>query len=522
MKRINYFCFSLILFFSLWLVASGTSCNSTGNDKTATNINPPVNTPAASTPATTTTEETAPPDFDETFLDRIKREKWNGDVKGMLERRYIRALVFYNKTNFFFDGAQPRGVTYEVLKEFEKLLNKKLNTGKKPIHIVFIPTTRSEAFNRMSDGRGDIVAGANLAIVPELQNIGDFSDPLRTDAVDVVVTGPTAPPITTLDDLAGKEVFVRKLSRYWLNLEQLNAQFKRDGKPQIILKEADANLEDEDILNLVHSGAVGITVTDDLIAGLWAKIYENLKVRNDLKVATDEQIGWLVQKGTPEFLALVNEFVRDNKIGTTFGNVLLQKYLKEVKWASNNVTHAELEKVKAAAPYFRKYGNEYNFDLLMIAAQAYQESTIDQSRRSQVGAVGVMQIKPSTAADRTVGINDVENSMDNNIHAGVKYMDYILRANLKDAKLDKTNRTLFALAAYNAGPARIAKLRKRAEAEGYNPNVWFNNVEIIAAREIGAETVTYVSNIYKYYVGYKMFADFILPQKIKHRQDVNQ
>jgi membrane-bound lytic murein transglycosylase MltF len=174
-----------------------------------------------------------------------------------------------------------------------------------------------------------------------------------------------------------------------------------------------------------------------------------------------------------------------------------------------------MEKVKQAAPYFKKYSDQYNFDLLMIAAQGYQESTIDQSKRSPAGAVGVMQIKPSTAEDKSVGISNVEGSMENNIHAGIKYMDYIMRTNLKDANLDKTNRTLFALAAYNAGPARVAQLRKKAEREGYNPNLWFNNVEIIAAREIGAETVTYVSNIYKYYVGYKMYADIITSSRKK-------
>jgi membrane-bound lytic murein transglycosylase MltF len=163
-----------------------------------------------------------------------------------------------------------------------------------------------------------------------------------------------------------------------------------------------------------------------------------------------------------------------------------------------------MEKFRAAAEHFRKYGTQYGFDWLMVAAQAYQESRIDQSVRSPVGAVGVMQIKPSTAADKSVGIQDVETSIENNIHAGVKYMDYILRTNLKDAKMDRTNRGLIAVAAYNAGPGRIASLRRRAEQEGFDPNVWFNNVEIIAAKEIGAETVTYVSNIYKYYVGFKM------------------
>ena len=504
-KLLDYYRSVILFFLSLCIL----SCGSPANQNSVANPEPPAQTAEVTeTPA----GETAPPDFDEAFLNRLKTEKWRGDIDGMVERRYIRALVFYNKTNFFFDGPQPRGVTYEALKEFEKFLNTKLNTGNKPINIVFIPVTRSEALQRMTDGRADIAA-SNLPIIPELQQIGDFSDPLRTGGAEVVVTGPSGPPVASLDDLAGKEVFVRTGSRYWQNLERLNAEFKKNGKPPVILKEADANLEDEDILNMVNTGVVGITVTDDLVAGLWAKGYDQLNVHNDVKLATEDQIGWLVQKNTPNFLTLVNEFVKDHKVGTSFGNTVLNKYLKDVKWAKNNVQPVEMEKLKQSFPYFKKYTEQYNFDLLLIAAQGYQESTIDQSVRSGAGAVGVMQIKPSTAGDKSVGITDVETSMENNIHAGVKYMDYIMRTNLKDAKFDKTNRTLFALAAYNAGPGRMAQLRKKAEAEGYNPNVWFNNVEIIAAREIGAETVTYVSNIYKYYIGYKMYADIRASKK---------
>ena len=477
------------------------SCSTPREEAKASNSNQ-VEDPAPS-PQVEIVKEEPPEPIDETILERLRTEKWKGDIQGMVERRYIRALVLYNKTNFFYDGPQPRGITYEVLKNFEKFLNTRLNTGDKPVHIVFIPLTRPEIVKRMSDGRADLAA-SNFAVTPEMQQLADFSDPLRSDASEVVVTGPSSPPISSINDLAGKEVFVRKLSRYWPNLERLNAEFKKNGVPQIILKPADDNLEDEDILNLVNSGVVGVTVADDMVANFWAKVYDQINVHNDVTIATDDKIAWAVQKGTPEFLALINEFVSQNKVGTTQGNVLLQKYLKDTKWAANNLAPGEMERFRPAAEHFKKYGVIYDFDWLMIAAQAYQESQIDQSRRSPAGAVGVMQIKPSTAADKPLFITDVDTNMDHNIKAGAGYMDYILKTNFKDAKLNKINRSLFALAAYNAGPARVAGLRKKAEQEGLDPNVWFNNVEIIAAREIGPETVTYVSNIYKYYIGYKM------------------
>jgi membrane-bound lytic murein transglycosylase MltF len=487
----------LALILSVAVITVG-ACN------TATQQSSQSNTPVASQPNTPSTESAE--NIDPSVLNRLKNEHWTGDIDGMLERRYIRALVLYNKTNFFYDGPQPRGVTFEALKEFEKFLNGKLNTGNKPVHLIFIPVSPEEALKRMRDGRADIAA-SNIAIIPQLQEVVDFSDPVREHAKEVVVTGPSSPPITSLEDLSGKEVFVRKLSRYWPNIEHLNERFRSEGRAPVIIKEADQNLQDEDILDMVNAGLIGTTIMDDLVAGFWAKVYDGISVRNDLSLADEDKIGWAVQKGTPKFLSLINEFLKDHKVGKSFGNVMLQKYLRDTKWAKNSVAPGEMEKFKAAIAFFKKYAGQYKFEWLMIAAQAYQESTIDQTKISPVGAVGVMQIKPSTAADKSVDIHGVDKDIEKNINAGVKYLNFIMENYFKDAQMNRINRGLFAFASYNAGPNRIAKLRKQAEAEGLNPNVWFNNVELVAAKEIGAETVTYVSNIYKYYIAYRMMAE---------------
>lgn len=485
-------------FLLVLVIAIGSSCSPTGTQSA-------VESTAANAEAgqTLSAAEQPPAPIDESVLGRLRNEKWTGDLDGLVERRYIRALVLYNKTNFFYDGPQPRGISYEALKEFENFLNKKLNTGKQPVYMVFIPVTREEGLKRLADGRGDIAA-SNIPIIPEMQQIADLSDPVRENAKEIVVTGPSAPAISSLDDLAGKEIFVRKTSRYWPNLVRLNEQFKQAGRPEMKLVVADADLEDEDILNMVAAGVAGITVMDDMIAGLWSKVYDGLTPHNDIVLAGDDKIGWAAQKGSTQLIALMNEFIKDHKIGTSFGNTILLRYLKDTKWAKNNTAPGEMAKYKAAVALFKQYAGQYDFDWLMIAAQAYQESTIDQSKSSPAGAYGVMQIKPSTAEGNPINIRDTQTDMANNINAGVKYMDYIVKTNFKDAKFDKVNRALFGFAAYNAGPARVASLRKKAAAEGLNPDVWFNNVELIAAREIGPETVTYVSNIYKYYIAYKM------------------
>jgi membrane-bound lytic murein transglycosylase MltF len=426
---------------------------------------------------------------------------WKGDFDGMAERRIIRALVVYSRMLYFLDGAEQHGVTYEVLKEFENVINKQLGTKALKVHVVFIPVTRDQLQPALEKGRGDIAA-ANLTSTTQIESV-EFSDPLMTGIQELVVTGASAEPIASLDDLAGKEVHVRKSSSYYQHLTGLNEQFKASGKPLIKITPVDEVLEDEDILEMMNAGLIGITVVKSHVAEFWAKVFDNVKVHNDLAVSTGGEIAWAFRKDSPKLAAVINAFVKDHKMGTSFGNQMLNRYLKNVNYVKNSTTEEEMKKFRAMVALFQRYAKEYDFDYLMLGAQAFQESRLDQSVHSPAGAVGVMQIKPSTAADPTVGIKDVETSADNNVHAGVKYLRFIVNEYFKDAKMDSTNKQLFAFASYNAGPARIAKLRKQAGAQGLDPNLWFRNVEYVAAKEIGQETVQYVSNIYKYYTAYK-------------------
>lgn len=429
-----------------------------------------------------------------------QNKPWKGDFDGMAERRVIRALVVYSRMLYFLDGAEQHGVTYDTLKEFENVINKQLDTKALKVHVAFIPVTRDQLQPALLEGRGDIAA-ANLTAT-KLESV-DFSDPFLTGIRELVVTGPSAEPIASLDDLAGKEVHVRKSSGYYQGLLRLNEQFKASGKPLIQVTPADEVLEDEDILEMVNAGLLGTTVVKSHIAEFWAKVFDKITVHDDLAVNTGGEIAWAFRKDSPKLAAVVNAFVKDHKLGTSFGNQMLNRYLKNVNYVKNSTTEEEMKKFHALVALFRRYATEYDFDYLMLTAQAFQESRLDQSVRSAAGAVGVMQIKPSTAADPTVAIKDVETNADNNVHAGVKYLRFVVNQYFKDAEMDRTNKLLFAFASYNAGPARIAKLRKQAETQGLDPNVWFRNVEYVAAKDIGQETVQYVSNIYKYYIAYR-------------------
>jgi len=427
---------------------------------------------------------------------------WTGDLGGMLERRVIRVLTVYSVGKYYVDNGQEKGISYELFKMFEDELNKSLGRKHIRAHIVFIPVARDELIPALLAGRGDIVA-ASMTITPERDELIDFSDPVTRELSEILVTGPSAPAISSIDDLAGREVYVRASSSYQSSLEALNRRFLEEGKEEIIIRNVSEFLEDEDILEMVNTGAVEWAVVDDYKFGIWSEVLTNLTKRDDIVFRSGARIAFAIRENSPELMSTLNKFVKTHRQGTLKGNILIKRYVDDFDWTQNALGTEDLKRFKEVVGIFEKYGEEYGVDYLVVTAQGYQESRLRQAARSKAGAVGIMQLLPSTAADPNVGIPDISSAEDN-IHAGVRYLDFIRKRYFNDPEMNDFNKTLFALAAYNAGPARVARLRSKAAQQGYDPNIWFDNVEIIAAREIGRETVQYVSNILKYYVVYRL------------------
>jgi membrane-bound lytic murein transglycosylase MltF len=254
---------------------------------------------------------------------------------------------------------------------------------------------------------------------------------------------------------------------------------------------------------MVNAGLVSATVVDGYKANYLAKIFPDMEVRNDLVVNSGGDIAWVFRKDSPLLAESVNEFVSQNRAGTLIGNILIGRYLENIAWVRNATSESSMARLRPTLELFRAGGEASNLDPLMLVAQAYQESELDHSKKSSAGAVGIMQIKPSTAADKNVGIDDISSPADN-IRAGALYMRFLMDRYFAGDEMDGVQQWLFALAAYNAGPARIQRLRKQAEAEGHDPNRWMENVELVVARKVGRETVNYVRNVFKYYVAYRM------------------
>jgi membrane-bound lytic murein transglycosylase MltF len=433
----------------------------------------------------------------------------------MLERKLIRVLVPYGRTLYFNDKGTERGITAENLRDFERCINRKYVKDKRPVTLVIIPTTRDRLLSQVADGLGDMAAG-NLTVTESRRKIVDFvthddARPVR----ELVVTGPKAPPLTSLDDLAGNTVAVRPTTSQYESIQALNRRFMAEKRPPIVVRDLPVALENEDVLEMTNAGLLDIVVVDDWMADLWAQVLPNITVREDLVVRDDGRTGWAIRKGSPALHAAISDFDREHLVKQGVLAYRFAQYTRKIKQIQNPAAGEDWKRFEEVIALFREYGEKYDFDPLMLAAQGFQESRLDQNATSRVGAVGVMQVMPATGKE--LGVGDIRR-IEPNIHAGAKYVDQLMTRYFKDAQFDAQNRALFAFAAYNAGPGRIQQMRKLAEQRGLDPDVWFNNVEIVTAEKVGIETTTYVRNIFKYYVTYKL----AVAQEAARREAIEQ
>jgi membrane-bound lytic murein transglycosylase MltF len=462
---------------------------------------------ATPSPGTTTAEKAAAPATPQETADANRKlpapfGRQTDDLDAMLKGRNIRALVIINPVDFFYSGGHPMGVTYEALRELEKYVNDKYKTGTFPVKVSFIPLRPDQMEAALMQGVGDIIAYP-LIVTPERQQQVAFTVPLRSDVKQVIVSGSNFGTLGSVDDLSGKEVFVNPLTVAYHDLQGISDKLKSSGKPPIVIKAADKYLLDDDLVQMVNAGLIPATVMRSGRADLWSQVLPNLKVHEDVVIASGQRVAWAVRKDNPQLKQLLDEFITPRAVGTSFGNTLLRRYLQNTKWVKNSTSPEELKKFEALSGIFKQYAGQYDFDYLMIMAQGYQESLLDQSKRNPSGSVGIMQVIPKNAAASPINIPNVMTA-DKNIEAGVKMLRDIEDRYFNDPKLDPVDKTLMVFASYNAGPNRIARLRKEAADNGLDPNKWFGNVELMVAKDIGQETVNYVSNIYKYYVAYKL------------------
>ena len=423
-----------------------------------------------------------------------------GDLDTMVERRAIRVLTVYGPGRYFLEDG-PRGTVQEYADKLQKVVNEAFKTGLLTVQVAVIPVARDQLFPALQAGYGDIVM-AGTTVTDNRQVRVDFTNPVSKPLKEVLITGPSAPRIGSLADLSGKTVYLRLSSSYAESVNELSQKLVEQGQAPIRIEAVDESLEDEDLIEMVDTGLLPWAVVDDYKPQIWREIFTRVTVRDDLVLREGARLAWAIRPDSPQLKAFLNTFLKDNREGTLFGNIIRNRYIRDFDWTENAAGAEELGRYRKLSALFRKYGTDYGMDPTLLAAQGFQESRLDQTVRSHVGAVGVMQLLPSTAEDKNVGIPNID-ELEPNIEAGAKYMAFLKERYFSGPELDEINGSLLALASYNAGPGRIRRLRREAGERGYDPNLWFDNVEVIVAEQVGRETVQYVSNIFKYYLTYR-------------------
>ena len=423
-----------------------------------------------------------------------------GDLDTMVERRAIRVLTVYGPGRYFLkDG--PRGTVQEYADKLQKVVNEAFKTGLLTVQVPVIPVARDQLFPALQAGYGDIVMAGTT--VTDNRQVGvDFTNPVSKPLKEVLITGPSAPRLGSLADLSDQTVYLRLSSSYAESVRKLSQTLVEQGQAPIRIEAVDESLEDEDLIEMVDTGLLPWAVVDDYKPQMWREVFTRVTVRDDLVLREGARLAWAIRPDSPQLKTFLDTFLRENREGTLFGNIVRNRYIRDFNWTENAMGATELSRYHKLSALFRKYGTDYGMDPTLLAAQGFQESRLDQSVRSPVGAIGVMQLLPSTAKDKNVAIPNID-ELEPNIEAGAKYMAFLKERYFSGPELDELNGSLLALASYNAGPGRIRRLRREAAERGYDHNLWFDNVEVIVAEQVGRETVQYVSNIFKYYLTYR-------------------
>lgn len=431
---------------------------------------------------------------------RAGGDPYVGDVDVMAERGKVRVLTTYNRTNFFLARGEPQGLEFELLKPFETFA-KQRGYG---LTFQFIPTTRDKLLPGLAAGHGDIAAAA-LTITPARKKQADFTVPYVTGVSEVLVTHKAVPSPASAEALSGKTLFIRPSSSYHESIMALNEKLERAGKPAVIVKSAPEYLETEDILEMVNSGAVKMTVCDSNLAAIWATVMKDLRVRKEVRFRENARIAFMVRKDSPELRRLLDEYLAERHKGTFSGDALIGRYYRKNPWIKSPLHNNTGKQFRDNRELMVREGKAADFDWLMLMALAYQASGFDQSK-TEGDRVGQMQVDRAALKAQGVKTDDLTDLADReqNIVAAVRLLAHYRDEHFREPGVEELERVLFALAAYRLGPDEVDNARAKARELGLDPNQWFRNVEIAMAQITNEEEARYVSNVSKYHLIYRM------------------
>lgn len=439
-----------------------------------------------------------------------------GDLDEIKERGVIRVITRNNPITYFLHKGRQFGFDYELMKIAARDLDVRLE--------MVVPPSRDLLIPWLLEGRGDVVA-ASLTVNEGRKAKVAFSHPyFYVDELVVKKKGAKGP--STLEEMKGRTIHVRKSSSYYATLKKK----QKVGGFEIAL--APEDLETEDLIAQVASGEIELTVADSNILDLELTYGTEVEeafpltqlVRKEgekrSKLAPDaaKSIAFAVRKDNPKLRSFLSKWAEEHYRGLHY-NILKKRYFASRKNFAKAKEH-RLGKTGKISPYddlIQRFAAKYGLDWRLMAAQAFVESRFDPNAKSWVGAQGLFQVMPRTG--EALGFDNLQDP-EEGVHAGIKYMDRLIER--FDPEIPFKQRVLFALASYNAGYGHVLDARRLAEAQGLDRNRWFGNVEkgmrLLAKPEFarharhgycrGGEPVAYVAHIEELYDAYvKVTAD---------------
>lgn len=401
----------------------------------------------------------------------------------------IRVLVALGPSSYFFRGGRPHGLEYSWLLEFEKFINQSKN---RHIKLQFIPTDQGELIPALLDGQGDMAAGL-LPASEGLRRLTALTEPFLTDHW-CLASGRGQKPLKDMDDVAVEGVVQPSSSYARRLLLDVNETRRQEGKPEIIPKDAGVNVTAEMLLGEINAGSEKRVLTSRLVVDLWKRIFP--KVNTGICLDAEVPLVWAVQPENQTLLADLNRFITANKSQLVKRGVMqTQAFLHPTGVKKPSSIIDPFDKLAFFAPVFQMAASASNLDWLLLAAIGQRETGLSEMTRKN-GPTGVMQMSPLTA--RSMGVKDPHETSQN-VTAAARYLDY-LRQRFSSPDISAEDRLYFMIAAYNAGEGGLQNLRRKAAAQGLNPNRWHGHVEAAAQ---GSRVVNYVTAVSRYYLAYQ-------------------
>lgn len=394
------------------------------------------------------------------------------------------------------------GLELQRLRAFERALNER--PGAKAIRLQMVPLPKDQLLEALRQGRGDLVASGELFDAPAGPLLS-ASTAIAADVPLVVVARQGNRRYTQLQDLSGRVFALPAGSAAVPALQQLNRDLRARGLEPLDYEMMDASLAVEDVLELVHSGVVPLTVVELPIAQRWAGVYSRLRVDRHMVLAKDADLAWYVRRDATNLLARVNGFLHQQSVSPQ-ADAELRRLYRSTYRLQNPLGRVELTRLQRVGPVLQRHAAEQELDWALLAALAFKESTLNPNARGAGGASGLMQVTPATA--RAVGVSDAS-GVDSNVLAASRYLARLRDRHFASPSIAERERRAFVLAAYNMGPQRVQQLRDEARRRGLDADRWFFSVERVALEQMGLRGGNYVNAVNKYYLIYRRERDYL-------------